>query len=160
MSRLLIEPVTPEEPGYIALKAESIASNFNMLRRLEENWQRGENRFNAPGEKLLGAFLNGKLVGVCGLNRDPFSQQPRAGRIRHLYVSEKCRGLGIGKQLLTVVMADASIWLIFSIPTPRTLPTGFIIRRALRWSRMNHGSHTVYFARCDRLAASGCECYS
>ena len=66
MSRLLIEPVTPEEPGYIALKAESIASNFNMLRRLEESWQRGENRFNAPGEKLLGAFLNGKLVGVLG----------------------------------------------------------------------------------------------
>jgi len=84
-----------------------------MLRRLEENWLRGENRFNAPGEKLLGAFLGGKLVGVCGLNRDPFSQQPRAGRIRHLYVSEKCRGLGIGKQLLTVVMADASIWFDF-----------------------------------------------
>jgi GNAT superfamily N-acetyltransferase len=101
-----------------------------MLRRLEENWQRGENRFNAPGEKLLGAFLNGKLVGVCGLNRDPFSQQPRAGRIRHLYVSEKCRGLGIGKQLLTVVMADASIWFDFSIPMRRTLrmvlsPGGF-----------------------------------
>ena len=92
MSRLLIEPVTPDEPGYIALKAESIALNFNMLRRLEENWLRGENRFNAPGEKLLGAFLNGKLVGVCGLNRDPFSQQPRAGRIRHLYVSESVAG--------------------------------------------------------------------
>jgi hypothetical protein len=92
MSRLLIEPVTPDEPGYIALKAESIALNFNMLRRLEENWQRGENRFNAPGEKLLGAFLNGKLVGVCGLNRDPFSQQPRAGRIRHLYISESAAG--------------------------------------------------------------------
>ncbi|MDU2882569.1 MAG: GNAT family N-acetyltransferase, partial [Enterobacter sp.] len=29
------------------------------------------------------------------------------------YVSEKCRGLGIGKQLLTVVMADASIWFDF-----------------------------------------------
>ena len=113
MSRLLIEPVTPEEPGYIALKAESIALHFNMLRWLEENWQRGENCFIAPGEKLLGAFLNGRLVGVCGLNRDPFSQQPRAGRIRHLYVSEKCRGLGIGKQLLTVVMADASIWFDF-----------------------------------------------
>ena len=113
MSRLLIEPITPEEPGYIALKSESIALHFNMLRRLEENWQRGENRFNAPGEKLLGAFLNGKLVGVCGLNRDPFSQQPRAGRIRHLYISEKCRGLGIGKQLLAVVMADASIWFDF-----------------------------------------------
>ena len=120
MSRLLIEPVTPEEPGYIALKAESVALNFNMLRRLEENWQRGENRFNAPGEKLLGAFLDGRLVGICGLNRDPFSLQPRAGRIRHLYISEKCRGLGIGRQLLAVVMADASIWFDFlNIHAPR-----------------------------------------
>ena len=113
MAPLLIAAVTPDEPGFSALRAESLAQNLNMLRRLAENWQNGENRFNAPGEKLLGAFLNGKLVGVCGLNRDPFSQQPRAGRIRHLYVSEKCRGLGIGKQLLTVVMADASIWFDF-----------------------------------------------
>ncbi|WP_061706669.1 GNAT family N-acetyltransferase [Pseudenterobacter timonensis] len=113
MSRLLIESVTPDEPGFIALKAESFASEFNMLRRLEENWLRGENRFNAPGEKLLGAFLNGKLVGICGLNRDPFSEQPRAGRIRHLYISEKCRRMGIGKQLLAAVMADAGIWFDF-----------------------------------------------
>jgi len=113
MLRLLIEPVTPDEPGYIALKTESTALNFNMLRRLEENWERGENRFNAPGEKLLGAFLNGRLVGIWGLTRDPFSQQPRAGRIRHLYISESCRGLGIGRQLLAVVMSDASVWFDF-----------------------------------------------
>ena len=113
MAPLLIAAITPDEPGFSALRAESLAQNLNMLRRLAENWQNGENRFNAPGEKLLGAFLNGRLVGVCGLNRDPFSQQPRAGRIRHLYVSDKCRGLGIGKQLLTVVMADASIWFDF-----------------------------------------------
>ena len=113
MSRLLIEPVTPDEPGYIALKAESIALNFNMLRRLEENWQRGENRFNAPGEKLLGAFLNGRLVGVCGLNRDPFSQQPRAGRIRHLYISERYRRRGIGQQLLVSVITHSSAWFDF-----------------------------------------------
>ena len=113
MPPLLIAATTPDDPGFLALRSESLAQHFNMLRRLAENWQSGKNRFNAPGEKLLGAFLNGRLVGVCGLNRDPFSQQPRAGRIRHLYVSEKCRGLGIGKQLLTVVMADASIWFDF-----------------------------------------------
>lgn len=107
MSRLLIEPVTPDEPGYIALKAESIALNFNMLRRLEENWQRGENRFNAPGEKLLGAFAFGQLVGVCGLNVDPFSQQPRAGRIRHLYIGERHRRQGIGHQLLVSVITHS-----------------------------------------------------
>jgi GNAT superfamily N-acetyltransferase len=113
MMRLLIEPITPTEPGYIALKTESLTHHFNMLRRLEESWLRGENQFNAPGEKLLGAFLNGRLVGICGLNRDPFSQLPRAGRIRHLYISKAWRRAGIGKQLLTTVMADASIWFDF-----------------------------------------------
>jgi len=110
---LLIEEITPEEPGFIALRAESIVQNFNMLRRLEECWQSGENRFNAPGEKLLGAFVGGKLVGVCGLNRDPFSQHPRAGRIRHLYISEAWRGNLIGQQLLNAVMANASTWFNF-----------------------------------------------
>jgi N-acetylglutamate synthase-like GNAT family acetyltransferase len=52
-------------------------------------------------------------VGVCGLTAIRLAQQPRAGRIRHLYISEKCRGQGIGKQLLAVVMADASIWFDF-----------------------------------------------
>lgn len=113
MSHLLLETITPAEPGFIALKAESLSLNFNMLHRLEENWRRGENRFNAPGEKLLGAFVGGRLVGLCGLNRDPFSLHPRAGRIRHLYISEKYRGTDIGRQLLTAVMADASIWFDF-----------------------------------------------
>ena len=78
-----------------------------MLRRLAENWQNGENRFNAPGEKLLGAFAHGQLIGVCGLNIDPFSQQPRAGRIRHLYIAERHRRQGIGHQLLVSVITHS-----------------------------------------------------
>lgn len=56
MPPLLIAATTPEEPGFVALRAESLEQHFNMLRRLAENWQSGKNRFNAPGEKLLGAF--------------------------------------------------------------------------------------------------------
>ena len=100
MAPLLIAAITPDEPGFSALRAESLAQNLNMLRRLAENWQNGENRFNAPGEKLLGAFAHGQLVGVCGLNVDPFSQQPRAGRIRH-------RRQGIGHQLLVSVITHS-----------------------------------------------------
>jgi hypothetical protein len=37
-----------------------------MLRRLAENWQNGENRFNAPGEKLLGAFATGSWSACAG----------------------------------------------------------------------------------------------
>lgn len=79
-----------------------------MLRRTAENWQSGKNRFNAPGETLLGAFVNHQLVGVCGINSDPFSPQPRAGRIRHLYISERYRRRGIGQQLLVSVITHSS----------------------------------------------------
>jgi hypothetical protein len=77
MPPLLIAATTPDAGG-VALRTESLEQHFNM-RRLAENWQSGKNRFNAPGETLLGAFVNHQLVGVCGINSDPFSPQPRAG---------------------------------------------------------------------------------
>ncbi|HCB1500417.1 acetyltransferase (GNAT) family protein [Klebsiella oxytoca] len=107
MAPLLIAAITPDDSGFAALSVESLAQNYNMLRRLAENWQSGENRFDAPGEKLLGAFAHGHLVGVCGLNIDPFSQQPRAGRIRHLYIGESHRRQGIGHQLLVSVITHS-----------------------------------------------------
>jgi hypothetical protein len=66
MPPLLIAAITPDEPGFSALRAESLAQNLNMLRRLAENWQNGENRFNAPGEKLLGAFATGSWSACAG----------------------------------------------------------------------------------------------
>ncbi|MFK3705774.1 acetyltransferase (GNAT) family protein [Raoultella sp. BIGb0138] len=113
MPPLLIATTTPHDPGFPALRRESLDQHFNMLRRLAENWQSGKNRFNAPGEKLFGAFVAGQLVGICGLNIDPFSPQPRAGRIRHLYISEAYRRQGIGQQLLVTAIAHAGMWFDF-----------------------------------------------
>lgn len=113
MPPLLIAATTPDDPGFIALRSESLAQHFNMLRRLAENWQSGKNRFSAPGEKLLGAFVAGQLVGVCGLNIDPFSPQPRAGRIRHLYISDAFRRQNIGQQLLVAVITHSGTWFDF-----------------------------------------------
>lgn len=66
MPPLLIAATTPDDPGFIALRSESLAQHFNMLRRTAENWQSGKNRFSAHGEKLLGAFVAGQLVGLAG----------------------------------------------------------------------------------------------
>ena len=113
MPPLLIAATTPDDPGFLALRSESLAQHFNMLRRLAENWQSGKNRFSAPGEKLLGAFVGGQLVGVCGLNVDPFSPQLRAGRIRHLYISDAFRRRKIGQQLLVAVITHSGTWFDF-----------------------------------------------
>lgn len=79
MPPLLIAATTPDAPGFAALRTESLEQHFNMLRRLAENWQSGKNRFTAPGETLLGAFVNHQLVGVCGINSDPFSRSRGPG---------------------------------------------------------------------------------
>jgi GNAT superfamily N-acetyltransferase len=63
---------------------------------------------------------------VCGLNADPFSQQPRAGRIRHLYIGERHRRQGIGHQLLVSVITHSGAALIFSTPMRRQRPGRFM----------------------------------
>lgn len=106
-SIITIKPVTPYSADFERLREESQALGFNMLNRLSTHWLDGSNLFSAPGEKLLGAFLGNALVGVCGLNRDPYDETPRAGRVRHLYVSHPVRGVGVGQSLLLSVTQQA-----------------------------------------------------
>jgi GNAT superfamily N-acetyltransferase len=90
-----------------ALLAESEQSGSRMVRRLVEEWASGANRFDRPGEALFAARVDGRLVGVCGLNVDPYSAEPRLGRVRHLYVLSAHRRSGIGRQLVAEVIAAA-----------------------------------------------------
>jgi GNAT superfamily N-acetyltransferase len=89
------------------LITESEQSGLRFVRRLAEDWATGRNRFDRPGEALFGALTDGHLVGVCGLNVDPYAAEPRVGRVRHLYVLTAHRRLGVGRQLVVTVVAAA-----------------------------------------------------
>ncbi len=89
------------------LLAESEQAGSRIVRRLVEEWASGANRFDRPGEALFAALIDGRLVGVCGLNVDPYSAEPRLGRVRHLYVLSAYRRRGIGGQLAAEVIAAA-----------------------------------------------------
>ncbi|MGD9427126.1 GNAT family N-acetyltransferase [Pantoea sp. NSTU24] len=102
--------VIPCSPGFEALKSQSMAEGFNMLRRLEENWLSGDNRFNRPGESLISAYADGLMVGVCGLNIDPFESETGIGRLRHFYISREWRNRRIGSGLLSEILRDADSW--------------------------------------------------
>jgi uridine kinase len=90
-----------------ALVAESEAEGLRFVRRLVEEWASGVNRFDGPGETLLVARQGGQIVGVCGLNVDPYAGAPRIGRVRHLYVRRSGRRLGVGRALLQEVLQAA-----------------------------------------------------
>lgn len=56
----------------------------------------------------LGAFNNdGELVGTVGFKRDTFLKVRHKGLIFRMYVSEKAKGYGLGRQLLQALIERA-----------------------------------------------------
>jgi GNAT superfamily N-acetyltransferase len=90
-----------------ALVAESERSGRRFVGRLTVEWASGINRFAQPGEALFAARVEGQVVGVGGLNVDPYSPEGRVGRVRHLYVMKAYRRHAIGRRLVAEVVAAA-----------------------------------------------------
>ena len=90
-----------------SLVTEAADTGFHALARLVAEWQSGRNRFDRRGEAIFIATENGHIVGVCGLNRDPYLGDPTVGRLRHLYVAVDHRRKGIGSRLVRAIVAEA-----------------------------------------------------
>jgi GNAT superfamily N-acetyltransferase len=115
-----IARATAQGPGLNALRAEAACEGFQFIERLLSDWETGSNRFDQPGECLLGAFSGAQLIAVGGLNRDPCVDADTTGRIRHLYVRKSARRHGLGSALLRRLLDEASD--AFKIVRLRTTP--------------------------------------
>lgn len=89
------------------LVSEGDREGHAFVRRLRDDWEKGENRFDRAGEALFGAFSGDRLVGVGGLNRDPYTEQEGVGRLRHLYVAPDARRHGVGQMLVERIITQA-----------------------------------------------------
>lgn len=106
--RVQIERLTEASPHlFDALVAESQSAGYRFVRRLADEWASGANRFDRPGEALFVARGDGRLIGACGLNIDPYTKAASVGRVRHLYVLSAYRRLGVGGQLVGRVVDAA-----------------------------------------------------
>ena len=102
-----ISPLRRPDLDLGALIDESEQAGLRFVRRLVEEWASGANRFDRPGEELFGAWVDGRVVGVCGLNVDPYTTTPKTGRVRHLYILPTSRRHGVGGQLVSEVIRVA-----------------------------------------------------
>lgn len=85
----------------------SLGEGLRFLQRLRDDWRAGRNRFTGTGEAFFVARDQGDLIGVCGLNRDPYCEDPTVGRLRHLYVAPSHRRRGVGRRLVRRALAGA-----------------------------------------------------
>ncbi|MBD0318936.1 MAG: GNAT family N-acetyltransferase [Gemmatimonadetes bacterium] len=108
MDEFTVRSIIPlAQPEVEVLLAESRREGFRFLDRLHADFESDANRFDAPGEALLGVYRGSALIAVGGLNRDPYVGDARTGRLRHLYVHPELRGKGIGRVLVDALMAEA-----------------------------------------------------
>lgn len=86
----------------------SIEEDFAPIQWLIEHWREGQNQFSLPGEALYEARHGDRLIGVCGINQDPYvDSKLRLGRIRRLYVLPEFRRQGAGRKLVLRAIEEA-----------------------------------------------------
>ncbi len=74
-----------------------------------DDWRTGTNAFDGPSELFYLAWVGYSVVGMCGLNEDPFLEPgSRVGRLRHLYVAPASRRRGVGSALVAACLSSAT----------------------------------------------------
>ena len=74
------------------LVAESQEQGHDFIRKMKVDWDAGKNRFQLENEVLFGLFdSQDRMLGVGGVNVDPYANDPSIGRVRHVYVLQEYR---------------------------------------------------------------------
>lgn len=101
MEDMTIEQVSGgRTPDLALVRQEGAAEGYAFVERTAIEWWTGTNRFDGQGEGFFVAHRGGVIVGMCGLNRDPYVEDEGVGRLRHLYVVPDARRHGVGQQLV------------------------------------------------------------
>ncbi len=95
-------------PDLRELEEAAAAEGHYFVARATHEWDSGVNRFDRPGEIFFLATRQNQTVGMCGLNRDPYVEDPAVGRLRHLYVLPDQRRSGIAAKLVAECLKSSS----------------------------------------------------
>ncbi len=91
------------------LNEEALPDGYKLVQKGIREWKDGTNKFSKQGEKFWGLFIGSECIAIGGLNIDPYLEgnDGSVGRVRHIYVAKKYRGLGLSKVLVNMVLDEA-----------------------------------------------------
>lgn len=102
--------ITFTDSNYLLIESLLEASKqegFELVQRTIDDWESGVNRFSQTGEGLWGLVSSTELIGIGGLNIDPYIDDTGVGRVRHLYISQPHRRKGCAAFLMDTIIAQA-----------------------------------------------------
>lgn len=143
---LTIQRATELPADVDRLVAASERERLRFVRRCVDAWTDGSNRFDDPGEGWFVATDDG-TIGICGLNRDPYVDDPRCGRLRHLYVLPEARRRGVGAALVARVLAHAHDGPFTRLRLRTHDPRADAFYRALGWTPVRGDTATHLWIR-------------
>lgn len=102
---LEISKISGELPkGIESLRDAARAEGILLVDRLIGEWDARAQRFDADSECLMAARIGAALAGIGGLTRDP--DDSGALRMRRFYVLPEYRRRGIGRALVSALLAE------------------------------------------------------
>ncbi|GGA81701.1 GNAT family N-acetyltransferase [Puia dinghuensis] len=93
-----------------SLVDESKQEGFEFVQRTIHDWNSGTNRFSQTGEGLWGLVSGTELIGIGGLNIDPYVDDAGVGRVRHLYIRQAYRRKGCAALLMNTIIERAQLY--------------------------------------------------
>ncbi len=100
---MIIKQITSLPTNFTAMSDEALQDGHRFLQKMQNEWSSGINRFTKTGEILLAVYKENDLstaIAIGGVNIDPYLDDPKVGRVRHLYIAKPFRRMGIAKQIV------------------------------------------------------------
>lgn len=88
-----------------ALHPEAFVSTIAQREKLPLSWW--EAKLDDDLSALFGAFVDAQLVGIVGLGFEPWEDARHKATLFGLYVTQACRGQGLGEDLVQAVLSLA-----------------------------------------------------
>ncbi|WP_415765035.1 GNAT family N-acetyltransferase [Pseudomonas sp. ZB1P45] len=143
MKQVRFQQIMDLPPQLLTLEKAAAAEGFRFLTRLIADWNTGANRFDAPGELLIAAYLDDCLIGIGGLSVDPYAQNG-TGRLRRVYVAASLRGRNIGRALVETLLEHAAKhFRVVRLCTDTSEGDSFYLRCGFQRTDHAHATHTM-----------------